>query len=79
MSRKFKVGDRVVVKLEAPKDYYSDDYFPVKPGQSSTVTRVNLSNDELYYLAEFQTSGPYREDHIEFEEIYNSPLYQALK
>lgn len=75
MSSKFKFGDRVVVK-----EYrYSTDYWPVKQGEVGVVERIHPSNNpRLYYISSFNTSGPYKEDDLELEEVYNSPLYKAL-
>lgn len=73
---KFRVGDKVIVINGA---WYTDDYYPVKYGQEAVVHQLHSTNTRLYYIAPFHTSGVYEEEHLEFADIYNTPLYRAMR
>lgn len=74
MSR-FKKGDEVVV-LDMPS-LLSTQVKNV--GQCFTVNKlaVNVTNAQLVLLD--NCSSAYYENELEFEHIYNSPLYRALQ
>lgn len=67
---KFKVGDRVVYFGEYPTN------LPAEYGKVYSIYSFNRYNNELIYLDDDDIMV--REDEIELEEIYNSPLYKAL-
>lgn len=72
---KFKVGDVVIVVNDSL--YEGHPYYPVKKGQVAVVLRLNEFGNS-YYLADFHTSGSYREEDLEFSIIHDSPLMKAL-
>lgn len=71
--KRFKPGDKVV-RLE--RDFVYDI---LKKGQAYTFHSYShsLSNGDWKIML-FETDNTYDSNFFELEEVYNSPLYQAL-
>ena len=71
---KFKVGDRI---SRATSNNATDIV-----GQDGEVTKVDRNDEDLPWQViwdDNKSSEWMMEDEIEFNEVYHSPLYQALK
>lgn len=68
---KFKVGDRVVVVANQSVDS------PFDIGEVFVIDRIRTYPHEFYFPDGW--SFGYLVEELEFEDVYNSPLYQALK
>lgn len=73
---KFKVGDRVAITASRDGDEDAG-----RVGKVLTVSRITEFSESDYYV-EFYENPEYcyhsREDCLELESVYNSPLYKAL-
>lgn len=73
---KFKVGDRVVVvrlNSDAMLTVY-EEYL----GTAQTITHI-FNGAPYPYGVEHKQEVSFAESELEFEHIYNSPLYKALE
>jgi hypothetical protein len=72
----FKVGDRVVLvpsSLDRFKDLYDEDELH----QTYTISTFFEAHREIWYRISHLRNAP--ESMLVPEEIYNSPLYRALR
>ena len=73
---KFKVGDRVVVTRCANFMKGSGRDFSI--GTSYVVHSFHEDDDPKFHCYYPKSGAGFFEGELEFEHVYNSPLYQAL-
>lgn len=79
-SKRFKEGDKVIVKTQK----YDDNGSYVQYLKTGIVTRESSYNRSWYYVKydekspNGEESNPYYYEDLELEQVFHSPLYQAL-